>query len=176
MGKSTSGKSRKSKSATAKVAKIKKEAGIERPTPEQAARVRFDLQPVKTEMGQVVGRAYRRQPLYRTMAKQMKISRDQVDALDFYRSAFDRSERSVTKSCLNVGVGGRVHPAVTTLQSSFTAVDRRSSSQGGIMRAAARRVARRLCEPWCSKTCPSARSRWRATVAANGTGSRWTCL
>ncbi|WP_298691747.1 hypothetical protein [uncultured Sphingomonas sp.] len=106
MGKSTSGKSRKSNVASTKVSKVKTEVGIEQPTPEQAARVRFDLQAVLTEMGQVVGRAYRRQPLYRSMAKQMKISRDQLDALDFYRSAFDRSERSATKSCLNVGVGG----------------------------------------------------------------------
>ena len=106
MGKSTSGKKRKSSATSTKVAKVKTEAGIDQPTPEQAARVRFDLQAVLTEMGQVVGRAYRRQPLYRTMAKQMKISRDQLDALDFYRSAFDRSERSPTKSCLNVGVGG----------------------------------------------------------------------
>jgi hypothetical protein len=82
-------------------------AGIERPPAEQQQRVRFELGQVISEMGQVMGLAYRRLPLIETMGKGGKLSPDELGALRYYRTAFDRSERSPVKCCLNVsGVGG----------------------------------------------------------------------
>jgi hypothetical protein len=85
---------------------------MEAPTPEQGARVEYVRQQVRDEMGKQVGFAYRRRPLFETMAagKANAITVDELAALRFYRAAFDRCDRSATKSCLNVGVGGARDP------------------------------------------------------------------
>lgn len=81
---------------------------IERPTPEQERRVEFERRSVRSEMGQTIGVAYRRRPLFETMADQGgTIAPNELEALRYYRTSFDRAERSATKSCLNFGVGGR---------------------------------------------------------------------
>lgn len=81
---------------------------IERPTPEQERRVEFERRSVRSEMGQTIGVAYRRRPLFETMAdKGGTIAPNELEALRYYRTSFDRAERSATKSCLNFGVGGR---------------------------------------------------------------------
>lgn len=74
---------------------------IEQPTPEMQRRVSYQFGPVKTEMNVQIGSAYRRQPLYITMAKKDgRFSPDQFAALQEYRLIFDRSERSPFASCL----------------------------------------------------------------------------
>ena len=86
-------------------------AAMEQPTSEQASRVEYIRQQIHDEMGKRVGFAYRRQPLFETMAigKANAITVDELAALRFYRTAFDRCDQSATKSCLNVGAGGRAH-------------------------------------------------------------------
>ena len=110
MGTRKSGRSKGRATTAAKRPPTVKEA-IDQPTPEQAARATFDLGTVKTEMGQFVGRAYRRRPLFETMRANGGLSPDEVDALRFYRASFDRIERSPMKSCLNVEPGGGLTPA-----------------------------------------------------------------
>jgi hypothetical protein len=95
---------------------------IEQPTPEMQARVTFDLNDVKTEMGQILGRAYRRRPLYETMRAAGAISPDEVDALRFYRTAHDRCEYSPMKSCLNVEHGGGGFSAVAVAFTSSPSI------------------------------------------------------
>lgn len=79
---------------------------IEGPTPEQAARFQYQRGEVRNEAGQRLGTAYRRRPLFETMAATAKIAPDEAAALRYYRGAFDRCERSATKSCLNITMGG----------------------------------------------------------------------
>ncbi|WP_157222590.1 hypothetical protein [Novosphingobium sp. AP12] len=70
-------------------------------------RVKFDLGQVTTETGLLFGFAYRRRPLIESMGVSGGLSPDELNALRFYRTAFDRSERSPMRSCLNIsGVGG----------------------------------------------------------------------
>lgn len=79
----------------------------EQPTPEMQARVEYDYAPVKTEMGVQIGSAYRRRPLYLTMAKKAgRFTYDQMQALALYRTVFDRCERSPFASCLAAEQGG----------------------------------------------------------------------
>lgn len=84
------------------------EIAMDQPTAEQAGRVEYVRQQVRDEMGKQVGFAYRRRPLFETMAagKANAITVDELAALRFYRTAFDRCDQSATKSCLNVGAGG----------------------------------------------------------------------
>ncbi|WP_159981900.1 MULTISPECIES: hypothetical protein [unclassified Novosphingobium] len=96
----------KVKAARAKLARTA-EAQTERPTPEQEARVKFELGRVVTESGLPYGFAYRRTPLIETMGASGALSPDELNALRFYRTAFDRSERSPVRSCLNISSGGR---------------------------------------------------------------------
>lgn len=77
------------------------------PTPEMLARVSFEYGDVKSEMGIKVGAAYRRRPLYQTMAKKAgRFTADEFAALEAYRSVFDRCERSPVASCLAAQHGG----------------------------------------------------------------------
>lgn len=81
--------------------------GAEQPTPEMLARVEFEYGPVKSEMGIQIGSAYRRRPLYLTMAKKSdRFTFDQLSALGLYRTVFDRCERSPFASCLAAQQGG----------------------------------------------------------------------
>ncbi|MCP4028570.1 MAG: hypothetical protein GY736_19985 [Sphingomonas sp.] len=79
---------------------------IDAPTPEQASRVEYERRQTRNEMGQTIGFSYHRQPLFETMAAKGLIAPNELASLRYYRTAFDRCERSPTKSCLNVGVGG----------------------------------------------------------------------
>lgn len=81
--------------------------GAERPTPEMLSRVDYEYGAVKTEMGVQIGSAYRRRPLYLTMAKKAdRFTFDEVSALGLYRTVFDRCERSPFASCLAAQQGG----------------------------------------------------------------------
>lgn len=112
MGRRNNRKTRAVKSA--KVTTVTKTAGgvlarselMEAPTPEQAARVEYERRKTHNEMGQTIGFSYHRQPLFETMAARGTVAPNELAALRYYRTAFDRCERSPTKSCLNVGVGG----------------------------------------------------------------------
>lgn len=83
------------------------QVGIVQPTPEQQLRVRYERGKVTNEMGQTIGVSYQRRPLIETMGAKGQIAPDELAALRYYRTAFDRCERSATKSCLNNdGSGG----------------------------------------------------------------------
>lgn len=76
------------------------------PTPEQAGKATYLEAEVNDYVGGRrvrVGNAYRRQPRFETIAG---ITVAQLFALRHYRRAFDVSELSATKSCLDVGPGG----------------------------------------------------------------------
>ncbi|MHA0333679.1 hypothetical protein [Sphingomonas aquatilis] len=90
------------------------DGNAERPTPEMLARVEYEYGPVKTEMNVQIGAAYRRKPLYMTMAKTSgRFSADELVALSEYRTVFDRCERSPVASCLAIteGTGRSLSPA-----------------------------------------------------------------
>jgi len=88
--------------------KVVNDAGAARPTAELMARVEFEYGPVKTEMNIQIGAAYRRQPLYLTMAKKAgRFTLDELAALAEYRGVFDRCDRSPCSSCLANPHGGR---------------------------------------------------------------------
>ena len=95
----------------------------DRPTPELAARVKFELGQITTETGAPYGFAYRRKPLFETMALGGGLSPDELAALRFYRTAFDRSERSPVRCCLDVGAGGRSGNAHTVLHATPAMID-----------------------------------------------------
>lgn len=100
------------------------DASTDRPTPEMAARVKFELGQVTTETGLPFGFAYRRKPLIETMALKGGLSPDEIGALRYYRTAFDRCERSPVKSCLNVSNSGRGARAdITIMQSTPSMID-----------------------------------------------------
>lgn len=87
--------------------KVLDDQGAEQPTPEMMARVEFAYGAVKTEMGVQIGSAYRRRPLYLTMAQKAgRFTFDQISALGLYRTVFDRCERSPFASCLAAQHGG----------------------------------------------------------------------
>jgi hypothetical protein len=79
------------------------------PTPEQIGH--FVLGPVRTEKGQVIGRAYRRQPYFETLAKMplrasdqkgpRLITPDQLRALRYYRANHELTVVSETRCALN---------------------------------------------------------------------------
>lgn len=89
---------------------------IVEPTDEQRAGFSEKPVPVRTEKGQVVGRAYRRQPYFVTLAKlpadkaQPKGSRlitaEQFRAMRFYRSAWENTVASETRCALDLSVRG----------------------------------------------------------------------
>lgn len=87
------------------------------PTAETAAHAPYELQPVRTEKGQLLGRAWRRQPWFESLAKREAgeakragraplIGADDLAALRFYRNAFEMAERSAMKSSLDILPGG----------------------------------------------------------------------
>jgi len=84
---------------------------IAKPTPEQIDS--FELGPVRTERGQVLGQAYRRQPHFESLAKREMgearkegraplIGEPELRALRFYRAAFEGADRSETKCALDI--------------------------------------------------------------------------
>ncbi len=101
------GKSKAQAARAAKTAKLKaggmvavQAAGIDEPTPEQMKRVEYRREKVKTEMGHTFGTAYRRHPLFQTMAKQIGLSESDLAALNYYRTSFDRCQRSPMASSI----------------------------------------------------------------------------
>lgn len=79
------------------------------PTPEQqqhAVYVEQDIVDVLSKGRVTLGKAFRKQPRFESIND---LDADQLKALRFYRAAFDDSERSMTKSALDVrprGTGG----------------------------------------------------------------------
>lgn len=77
------------------------------PTPEQRQHARYELEPI-TERGQVVGRAYRKQPWFETLAARGDISSSALEALRFYRNSYESSFYSEMRCALDrSGIGGR---------------------------------------------------------------------
>lgn len=83
--------------------------GVERPTPEMEARVQYRLGQVVGEDGTPFGVAYRRRPLIESMADKIGLTASEVEALRYYRTAFDRSETSLVKSSLNNSFARQAH-------------------------------------------------------------------
>lgn len=85
------------------------------PTPEQRRHMRYELEAV-TERGQVIGQAYRRHPWFETMFKQGHISFTNLNALRFYRAAFEGSFFSETRCALDFSIahGGGTGYSVRT--------------------------------------------------------------
>lgn len=87
------------------------------PTPETAAQAPYALQAVRSEQGQLLGRAWRRQAWFESLAKREAgeaqragraplIGADDLAALRFYRDAHEMAERSAMKSSLDILPGG----------------------------------------------------------------------
>lgn len=133
------------KTTAGRGSRIDQHPGAERPTPELLGRVEFEFSPVKTEMNIQIGSAYRRRPLYLTMAKkQGRFTLDQLSALDTYRTVFDRCERSPFSSCLASEGGGRgmgpasfIHasPAILEAKRKLSLLERRLGVYLATMRA-----------------------------------------
>ncbi|UZW54950.1 hypothetical protein NUH86_15965 [Sphingobium sp. JS3065] len=106
-------RNRRRAAAAGKAEQKKKAAapGIEAPTEELQHRVNFSVRQVTTEAGQVLGLAYRRTPLIETMAARNMISAEELAVLRFYRTAFDRCERSPVKCALNISGVSSSSPA-----------------------------------------------------------------
>lgn len=121
------------------------DGGAERPTEEMMGRVEYKYGPVKTEMNIQIGAAYRRSPLYLTMAKKGRFTLDQLAALDEYRGVFDRCERSPCSSCLANPHGGRgtapassfmtASPAIVEAKRKLALLERELGIYLGTMRA-----------------------------------------
>jgi hypothetical protein len=78
-------------SADAGVARVK-------PTPEQMRRAHYEPQSAKTHKGQVTSSAYRRRPLFETLAKgKSGIDADGLRALRFYRDRYEGTAKSLTR-------------------------------------------------------------------------------
>lgn len=90
----------------AKISKTIETEPLQQPTPELMQRAAFVIGPVKSEMGKVIGRAFRRRAIFENMAEQGAISPDELAALRFYRTTFDRCDRSPMRSCLDVDGNG----------------------------------------------------------------------
>jgi hypothetical protein len=88
-------------SADAGVARVK-------PTPEQMRRAQYEPQSAKTHKGQVTSSAYRRRPLFETLAKgKSGIDADGLRALRFYRDRYEGTAKSLTRCALDIeGRGG----------------------------------------------------------------------
>lgn len=82
----------------------KKDMPVE-PTKELQRRVTFRLEDI-TKSGQVTGQAYKRRPWFETLAARGDITVDQLQALRFYRSNFERQHYSETRCVLNRDPGG----------------------------------------------------------------------
>ncbi len=76
------------------------------PVLEHARKFKYEPHNI-TEHGQIVGRVYRRQPLFETMLARHEISREEAQALRYYRERYELSHHSLTRSCLSSMVGGR---------------------------------------------------------------------
>lgn len=120
-----------------KAAKPLKKAGpvAEKPTPEMMARVEFEFGPVKTEMNIQIGAAYRRRPLFMTMALKQRdrFTIEQIGVMTEYRATFDRCERSPFASCLaekhgggGIGPASFIHasPAVVDAKRKLALIER----------------------------------------------------
>lgn len=124
---------------------------IAEPVAEQAHRFTEKPHAVRTEKGQVVGRAYRRLPLFETIAKQPAekdkpegprlILPHQLRALRFYRAAWEGAQSSETRCALDVdSVRGGVPsgmPSVLMSDYRVKACDRAMGAIGDTMRAVA---------------------------------------
>lgn len=102
---------RKKRKANVKASKspaqLREMEGVAQPTPEMLSRVEFEYGPVKTEMNIQIGAAYRRRPLYQTLAARTgRFNSDELAAMALYRSVFDRCDRSPFSSCLASEQGG----------------------------------------------------------------------
>lgn len=81
------------------MAKDKKKCKAISPSDEQLARYSYALEAV-TDQGQVIGRAYRRRPLFQTMLSRGEISHAQHYAISFYVEQHNLSNRSLTRDSL----------------------------------------------------------------------------
>lgn len=77
------------------------------PTPEQMKGGRFERESSKTAHGQVNAVAYRRQPLFETLAKgKSAIDLEGLAALRFYRNRYEETAQSLTRCALDIEARG----------------------------------------------------------------------
>lgn len=81
-----------------------KRAKLVQPVAEQARKFKYEPYNI-TEKGQIVGRVYRRQPLFETMLARGDIGREEAQALRYYRERYEISHQSLVRSCLNQTIG-----------------------------------------------------------------------
>lgn len=84
--------------------KEKKREKLVGPVAEQGRRFKFEPYNI-TEKGQIVGRVYRRNPIFETMVLRGEIGRDEAQALRYYRERYELSHQSPVRSCLNQTIG-----------------------------------------------------------------------
>jgi hypothetical protein len=99
------------------------------PVDEQARRFKYELETV-TERGQVVGRVYRRKPLFETMLARGEVSRDEAQAMRYYRERYELSHYSLTRSCLLQHHG-------RSLSGGMSPISLRAANEVSVMEAAA---------------------------------------
>jgi hypothetical protein len=137
--------------ATKPVQKLRK--GDIGPTPEQMDKAVFLHGPQRTERGQAVGIAYKRQPWFETLAKreatdarrdgrQPAIGADHLAALRYYRAAFEAANRSEFKCALNQqprggGERGDIPPSVAAARWRLGICEARMGGGKDVMRAIA---------------------------------------
>lgn len=114
------------------------------PTPEQRRKADYVRESSKTAHGQVTSRAYRRKPLFETLAKTSKdITPAGLRALRVYRERFEDTQASETRSVLDMeerggGVPGSRIPRI--IDADFT-VKLFESAIGGAILSTVRAVA-----------------------------------
>lgn len=100
------------------------------PVEEQARRYTYELEAI-TERGQVIGRAYRRKPLFETMFARHEITREEAQALRYYRERYELSHFSLTRSCLHQRFGrGSAGGASPLVLRAASEVDRMEAAAG----------------------------------------------
>lgn len=126
-----SGNSRRRRRAAAKAVPAAKKVDcspsgevVDNPTPEQSGKVHYRRTDHTDEMGARIGFGYRREPWFETLARTTAngITRDELAALQFYRGAFDRCERSATRCALDVSGGRGVSGSVPSILNSTPAM------------------------------------------------------
>lgn len=82
----------------------KKRDKLVEPVVEQSRKFKYEPYNV-TDKGQIVGRVYRRQPIFETMFTRGDIGREEAQALRYYRERYELSHHSPLRSCLSPTIG-----------------------------------------------------------------------
>lgn len=105
------------------------------PTPEQQQKAAYERRSTKTRHGQANSIAYRRKPLFETLARQRSgIDLEGLKALRFYREAYELTAASLTRCALDVQERGTGVPqSLPPLMLSNQAVENCEVAVGGVV-------------------------------------------